>query len=208
MNLRLVPMAAAVLAASLSWPSSAQAHQAGDWLLRLGVHMVDPKSDNGSLAGGALAADVDSNARPTLMIERMLTNQLGIELIAAVPFRHDIALNGAHAGSTKHLPPTLSLQWHFNPTGTVQPYLGGGVNYTWFDGEKSAGPIEGTTLKLGNSWGLAAHAGIDFRIDERWFAGFDVRWIDIDTEVKVDGANVGSVQIDPIVYGAYVGIRF
>ena len=30
----------------------------------------------------------------------------------------------------------------------------------------------------------------------------DARWIDIDTDVKVNGASVGTVNIDPMVYGA------
>lgn len=202
----LIPFA--LVAAGMLLPAFAQAHEAGDWLFRLGGHVVDPKSNNGTLAGGALAVDVDSDFKPTLMVEYMVTDHLGVELIVAAPFKHDIKLNGDYAGSTKHLPPTLSLQWHFNPTGTVQPFLGAGINYTWFDSERSAGPIEGAPLKLSNSWGLAIHAGIDFRINERWFVGIDARKIDIDSDVRVGGAEVGSVAIDPIAYGAYVGLRF
>lgn len=204
----LTVLPACLLAAALSVPSSASAHEAGDWLLRVGAHVVDPKSDNGRLAGGALKADVGSDLKPTAMIEYMLSDHLGLELIVAAPFRHDIKLNGAHAGSTRHLPPTLSLQWHFNPRGTVQPFVGAGLNYTWFDGERSAGPIDGTRLKLSNSWGLAVHAGIDFKLNQNWFVGADLRWLDIDTKVRVDGASVGTVNIDPIAYGAYVGYRF
>ncbi len=202
----LIP--AIVLFATATAPMPASAFEAGDWLFRAGAHVVDPKSDNGSLAGGSLAVDVDSSTRPTLMVERMVTANLGIELIVAAPFKHDISLNGAHAGSTRHLPPTLSLQYHFNPQGKVQPFIGAGVNYTWFDGEKSAGPIAGAGLKLGNSWGLAAHAGIDVVINRNWFWGVDVRWLDIDSDVQVDGAGVGTVNIDPLAYGAFVGYRF
>lgn len=204
-TLRLLP--AALLALGLLSPA-VHAHEAGDWLFRTGAHIVDPKSDNGSLAGGTLAVDVDSSIRPTLMVEHMITANLGVELIVAAPFKHDISLNGVHAGSTRHLPPTLSLQYHFNPQGTVRPFIGAGINYTWFDGEKSTGPIAGTNLKLGNSWGLAAHAGIDVIINTNWFWGVDVRWFDIDSDVQVNGAGVGTVNIDPLAYGAFVGYRF
>lgn len=202
----LIP--AALLALGVLMPAVAPAHEAGDWLLRFGAHVIDPKSDNGSLAGGALAVDVGSDIKPTAMIEYMLSDRLGLELIVAAPFRHDIKLNGADAGSTRQLPPTLSLQWHFNPGATVQPFLGAGINYTWFDGERSAGPIAGTELRLSNSWGWAVHAGIDFQLNPRWFVGADLRWIDIDSKVRVDGAKVGTVNIDPIAYGVYVGYRF
>lgn len=200
-------IAASVLAA-VAAPAAVGAHEAGDLILRVGVHTVDPKSDNGTLAGGALAVDVDSDTRPTFAVEWMLTDNLGLDVLASLPFEHDISLNGAHAGSTKHLPPTVSLQWHFNPRGTVQPYLGAGINYTLFSGERSAGPIAGSDLDLDASWGLAAHAGIDFRVGERWLVGFDARWMDIDTDVRVDGAAVGTVDIDPVVFGVYAGYRF
>lgn len=199
---------AAALAAALTLPASAVAHEAGDVIVRVGAHNVSPDSDNGRLAAGALEVDVDDSIRPSVMFEYMINRNLGLEVLAALPFQHDIELNGAHAGSTKHLPPTVSLQWHFNPGGKFQPYLGAGLNYTTFFSEKSAGPIANTDLKLDDSWGLAAHAGFDVILNEKWLWGADVRWIDIDTNVSVDGADVGTANIDPIVYGVYVGYRF
>jgi outer membrane protein len=205
---RTAILPAAILAAGLLAPALAAAYEAGDVIVRVGAHVVDPKSDNGTLAGGTLEVDVDSDIKPTFMAEWMLTDRIGLELLASVPFKHDISLNGVDAGSTKHLPPTLSVQWHFNPRGKAQPYLGAGVNYTLFSSERTTGPLEGTDLDLDNSWGLAAHAGIDFQLSGQWIAGIDLRWIDIDTDASVDGVDVGTVNIDPIAYGAYVGYRF
>jgi outer membrane protein len=201
-------LTAAILAACLLAPALAAAHEAGDVIVRVGAHVVDPKSDNGTLAGGTIEADVDSDLKPTFMAEWMVSERIGLELLASVPFKHDISLNGVEAGSTKHLPPTLSVQWHFNPRGVAQPYLGLGVNYTLFSSERTTGPLDGTDLELDNSWGLAAHAGVDLQLDGPWIAGLDLRWIDIDADVSVDGADVGTVAIDPIAYGAYVGYRF
>lgn len=208
MKLKRNLLAAAIVAAGAAAAMPAQAIDAGDWLIKIGAHAIDPKSNNGRLAGGALATQVGSDTRPTIMLEYMLTSQLGIELIAAVPFEHDIRLNGADAGSVKHLPPTLSLQYHFNTQGSVMPFVGAGVNYTRFSGERTRGPLAGTRLDLSNSWGLAAHVGVDFRLGDTWFVGVDARWIDIEARVRVDGANVGTVNIDPLAYGAYLGFRF
>lgn len=182
----------------------ALANDAGDWSISLGAHVIDPKSDNGSLAGGALAADVGSSTRPTITAEYFFSPNLGLELLASLPFDHDISVNGVQAGSTKHLPPTLSLQYHFNGE-RVSPFIGAGINYTLFFDSESTGPLAGTDLDLDNSWGLAAHVGLDFRLGERSALRVDARWIDIDTDVSVDGAGVGTVNIDPLVYGiAYV----
>jgi len=180
----------------------------GTWRFTVGAHNVDPTSDNGSLAAGALDVDVGSNWRPSFTAEYFLNDHLGVEVLAALPFKHDVKLNGVAAGEVTHLPPTVSLQYHFNPDAKISPYLGAGVNFTWIYSEDSAGPIAGTELKLKNSWGLAAHAGVDFKLENDWFVGVDARWIDIDSDVSVNTVQVGTVNIDPLVYGVYVGKRF
>jgi len=123
-------------------------------------------------------------------------------VLASLPFQHDIELNGVKAGSTQHLPPTVSLQYHFNGSGKVKPFIGAGVNYTIFFSQDTTGPLAGADLDLDNSWGLAAHAGLDFAVGDKKWLRVDARWIDIDTDVKVNGASVGTVNIDPMVYGA------
>lgn len=191
---------AAALALGLAAPALAQ--QAGDWTFSVGAHGVNPKSDNGSLAGGALDADVGDDWRPTITAEYFFSPNLGLEVLASLPFEHDISLNGVRAGSTKHLPPTFTLQYHFRNDSRVTPFVGAGVNYTRFFDENTTGPLAGTDLSLGASWGLAAHAGLDIAIaDNRWIR-LDARYLDIDATVKVDGVRVGTVAIDPTVYGA------
>ncbi|MDC8014891.1 OmpW/AlkL family protein [Tahibacter soli] len=180
----------------------------GDWVLRVGAHNVDPKSNNGRLAGGTLRAEVGSEIRPTFMLEYFLSRNLGFEILAALPFEHEVKLNGVKAADVKHLPPTLSLAWHFNPEGRVSPFLGVGINYTTFFDIHETGPLAGTQLGLKKSWGAAVHAGVDFAIDERWSLMLDARWMDIDTEARVNGVKVGTVNIDPIVYGFAFGYRF
>jgi len=185
----------------------AGAVQAGDWTVKLGAHNVDPKSDNGTLAG-TLDVEVSNNVRPSIMIEYLWTPNWGLEVLAAVPFEHDVDVDGTRIASLTHLPPTFTLQYHFNPEGSVSPYIGGGFNYTFIYDEDTHGPIDGSDIELDDSFGLAAHAGIDFRVNERWSVGVDVRWIDIDTDVKLDGANIGEVNVDPLAYGAYAMYRF
>lgn len=197
-KLILAPLALAALA--LATP--ALAVEKGDWTFSVGAHVVAPKSGNGSLAGGALDADVGNDWRPTITAEYFFSPNLGLEILAALPFEHDIKLNGVAAGSTKHLPPTVSLQYHFRNDSKVTPFVGAGVNYTAFFQEETTGPLAGTELSLDSSWGLAGHAGVDIEIGESKWLRIDARYIDIDTDVKVDGAAVGTVNIDPMVYGA------
>ncbi|WP_240126590.1 OmpW/AlkL family protein [Thermomonas alba] len=203
---RLTLAAALALAAS---PAFAQS--AGHWTLGVGVHTVAPKSNNGTLVGtplGNLKMDVGNNTRPTITAEYFLKDNLGVEVLAALPFQHDIDVVGVgKVGSTKHLPPTVSLQYHFGQ-GKLRPFIGAGVNYTRFFGTRTTGPIAGTRLSLSDSWGLAGHVGVDVRVGEKGAIRIDYRKLDIDTKVKLNGANLGApntVHIDPSVYGvAYV----
>lgn len=203
----------AALAAAFALPAAAQSR--GDWTLGLGVHNVDPKSDNGRLDATALGlgplppTEVGSSVRPTITAEYFIRDNLGLEVLASLPFQHDIDIRGVgRVGSTRHLPPTVSLQYHFANASRATPFVGVGVNYTTFFSEDTTGALAGTDLSLDDSWGLAAHAGIDFAVGARSAIRLDARWIDIDTDVKVNGTRVGTANIDPLVYGAAWVVKF
>ena len=189
----------------------ALAQTAGSWTVGVGAHNVEPKSGNGTLVAtplGDLTMDVGTNVRPTITAEYFVKDNLGIEVLAALPFQHDINVAGVgKVGSTKHLPPTVSLQYHVGQ-GAVRPFVGLGVNYTTFFSTKAEGPIAGANLDLSDSWGLAGHLGVDFKLGEKGAIRIDYRKIDIDTDVKLNGAKLGTrntVNIDPSAYGvAYV----
>jgi outer membrane protein len=197
-----------LLSAALGMSAPALAQSRGDWTLGLGAHEVDPKSDNGRLDATALGlgplppTEVGNSVRPTITFEYFLRDNLGLEVLAALPFQHDIDIRGVgKVGSTKHLPPTVSLQYHFANASKATPFVGLGLNYTTFFSEETTGALAGTRLKLDDSWGLAAHVGVDFAIGQRSALRLDARWIDIDTDVSVEGVKVGKAQIDPLVYG-------
>lgn len=182
----------------------ATAHEAGDWLLKAGVTHIKPKSDNGDVLGN-VRLDVGSSTRPSVSLTYMATRNIGVELLGAFPFKHDISAQGlGNIGSTKLLPPTLSLQWHFLPDAQIQPYVGVGLNYTTFFSTKSSLG----NLSLDDSWGLAAQVGVDVKLTDRWFMNADVRYIDISSDVKLNGQRIGKTTIDPWVATVGVGYRF
>jgi len=228
--LGLISVAAAIAA------PTAMAEQ-GDWIIRGGATMVDPKSNNlrlGTLEGDTLTIEnavlnVDEGISFGFNITYMLTNNWGIELLAAVPFSHDVDLCFTLGGDrgcgklaeVKHLPPTLSLQYHFRPDATIRPYVGAGINLTLFSDEKFSNQLQAAlddlglgdaSLKLDDSMGFAAQVGADFAIGEKWFINADVRYIQIDSDVTVrtggTSASLGDIKIDPLVYSIMIGTRF
>ncbi len=224
------------LAAAMSWASPGLAYEQGDWIIRTGAAMVDPdtESDKIDIAGLATldGVDVDDDTQLGITATYMLTDIWAVELLAATPFEHDISVNGVgiNAGSAKQLPPTLTFMWY--PMGgtksAFQPFVGAGINYTYFwdedvDKELEAAlgiitePVTGSTdpvpakLDLDDSWGVAARAGFDYLIDDNWSINAGVWWIDIDTEatIETDLADVKfDVEIDPWVYMVGVSYRF
>ncbi len=201
--MKLTGIALAALTAASALGAAPAFAADGPLMVRVGVHNVDPKSDNGNLG-----VDVDSKVGLTFNVDWYLTPNLAIDVLAALPFEHDITAGGSKIGSTKHLPPTVSLQYHFLPGARINPYVGAGINYTMFFEDKLDN--SSSSFELDNSFGLAAQAGVDFALDpaRRWVVGVDLRYIDIDTDAKINGSKAGTVEIDPLVYGVNVGYRF
>ncbi|MGH8811975.1 MAG: OmpW/AlkL family protein [Advenella sp.] len=198
------------------------AHEAGDWIVKAGVTSVMPRSGNGtvgkSMAPRGIDLDVNDSTRPSFSLTYMATRHLGVELLAAAPFKHDIRGSAADLGGdlgrigiTRHLPPTLSVQWHFLPNARVQPYVGVGLNYTTFFHTRPTGALRALgvdKLKLSDSWGLAAQVGADVKINDNWFLNASVRYIDIKTSVRLDGTKIGTAKINPWVATVGAGYRF
>lgn len=245
MKRKFVIFATSVAAAS--WACGAMAYEGGDIIVRAGAAMVAPDESSDGIAVPALpavnggrpipgtSAEVDNNTQVGLTATYMFSSSLGLELLAATPFSHDITANlnaaglgSINAGETKHLPPTLSLVWYpFGSDGSISPYVGAGLNYTVFfeedvhaDLESAAGALAGAGgplpmgLELDDSFGLAAQTGVDFAINDSWHVNASVRWIDIDTDATFKAGNgatiitVDNVEIDPWVYQINIGYRF
>lgn len=184
----------------------ADSSESSPWVVRVGVHTVNPKSDNGTLAG--MKATIGSDTQPTFSLEYRFDPHWSADVLAALPFKHTVRLDGTAAATTKQLPPTVGVQYRFMPEAAVSPFLGVGINYTRFFQTRGVGPLQGAHVSIDSSFGAAAHAGLDFRINERWLATADVRWMRIAGDVHVNGTRVGKATVDPLAYGLSVGYRF
>ena len=126
---------AALVLSSLS--GGAYAHEAGEFFIRAGSATVRPTegSDNVLGMGGF---NVSNNTQLGLTFTYMATDNIGVELLAATPFRHRVGLGATgDIATVHHLPPTLMAQWYFGDASSkVRPYIGAGVNYTTFFDEK------------------------------------------------------------------------
>ena len=187
----------------------AHAVQKGDWLIRGGLGHVAPTGESVTVpvVGGKLEADDSTNL--AVNFTYMLSDNLGVELLGALPFKHDLMHDSlGKLGETKQLPPTLILLYNFAPQSGVRPYAGIGLNYTTFFSEKTTGALAGTSLKLDDSFGLAVEAGVDVDINKDWFFNASLWRMDIDTEADSSLLGKFDVAIDPWVMFVGVGRRF
>ncbi|MDH3000014.1 hypothetical protein A1D23_00330 [Chelonobacter oris] len=193
---------------------SALAHEAGSVIVRGGPILVVPDASTKNHAGNAMQYDFDvnSNAQLGLTGTYMITDNLGVELLAATPFSHELSLPGVgKVGKTKQLPPSLYLQYYFlDKDAKARPYLGAGVNYTTFFSEKSTFAAV-TDLKLKDSWGVAVNAGVDIGLTDNLFLNTSVWYAKIKTKAtfKLGGQEQrADVTLDPMVYFIGLGYRF
>lgn len=212
-------IAALSLAAALA-ATPALAEQ-GDVLVRLRAITVQPQEKVGPVlptfptSGGTIT----NSYAPEVDVTYMLTNHVGVELIAAT-VKHCVDGAGSLAAvgrlaCTWVLPPTLTLQYHFAPEGKIHPYVGAGVNWTMFYNEKASSQLNSaigaTSVNLSNSWGYALQAGIDFDLNDKMFVNVDVKYVDMKSNARLTtGAAVNTLRanIDPLIVGVGVGWRF
>ena len=193
--------AAAALVAALS--ASAFAAQ-GDILARFRITNVDPQTSVDSTLA-ALNVDVNDDTIPEVDFTYMFTNNIGAELILGTS-KHDITAGGTKIGSVKALPPTLTVQYHFSPDAQIRPYVGAGLNYTRLYSLHSETGYDLAVKK--NSFGPALQVGVDIPVTKNVFVNFDVKKLWIKTKVKAGGADVGTLDIDPLVTSVGIGTKF
>lgn len=180
------------------------AHEAGDVVVRAGIVNVTPDTNDSNVAGGALNLDVDSNAQIGLTATYFVTPTIGVQLLAATPFKHDIQAGTAEIGSTRHLPPTVTVQWYPKVSDKIHPYVGAGVNHTFFfEDDTSAGELN---LSSSTSW--AVEAGMDIDLTNKLVLNLAVWKIDINTDVTLGGAPAGELELDPLAGMVAIGYKF
>jgi outer membrane protein len=190
---------AVAMTAMLCATASAQTTAPGPWLVRLRAVNLD--SVNGDSTG--LALSINNKVLPELDISYFFTPNIAAELVLTVPQKQTLSAGGTEIGSFKHLPPSLTLQYHF-PMNGFKPYVGAGINYT---------RISAVSLPAGvdvdrNSFGPVLQVGVDIPVGKNLYLNLDVKKAYIRTEVSANGVGLGTFKIDPLLVGVGLGWRF
>lgn len=206
---------AAAVAGTFALPAAAA--EPNPWMVRVRALYMDTADKSEAIPALAVpsnAITVNNKWFPEVDISYFFTKNVAAELVLTYPQKHDVtveesALGGpVKIGSFKHLPPTLSLQYHFNPDGEFRPYVGAGINFTLIMDDKLTVPGVGDLKLDSNSVGAAWGAGFDVKVAKNTYLNFDVKKVYIGSDVKLGGNKVSSVDVDPILWSVGLGWRF
>lgn len=196
---------AAAAAASLAAPVASQAAE-GPWLVRARAIHLDPANKDST----GLDLSVNSKVMPEVDVTYFFTPNIAAELVLTVPQKHNIRSGDTNIGSLKHLPPTLSVQYHFLPTSNFRPYVGVGVNMTLFS-DVDFHPAVQAGLQPSvdsKSFGMAYGAGFDYKLTEQVYLNVDVKKVHIRADIKSFGQSAGTLKVNPVLFGIGLGYRF
>ena len=156
---------------------------------------------------------LDGDGAGTLSASYYINDNVAVEAWgAADKFSHRVRDGeGQKLGSVEAQPYAVSGQYHFRQAdSTVRPFVGLGYYEQNFDNETAepSGALAGQRIGVETAKGAMATAGVDVNINPTWFARADVRYLQGDSDVKLDGVKAGEAELDPVILGVGVGARF
>lgn len=195
-------LAAALLAAGFLSATVAQAEE-GSFMVR--ARAVHISFDNGQ---NSLPVQVEADNRwiPEVDFTYFFTPNFAAELVLTYPQKVDIKVAGNTEGTIKALPPSLVFQYHVTQFGAFKPYVGLGLNYTIFSDRDNI--LDGAAEVDSSSVGLVGQIGFDYMFSKNWGLNLDVKYIEMDTDVKVGGNTIGKLDLNPVTAGVGVSYRF
>jgi outer membrane protein len=187
-------------------PLAAQAQDTGDWIVRGRALYLDSANKDST----GLGLSVNNKTFPEIDFTYFYSPNVAVELVLTYPQKHDIRSNGNKIGTLKHLPPTLSLQYHFTNAGSFRPYLGLGLNYTRFS-DVSFVPAVVAAINPSiekDSVGMSLQVGVDVPMGGGWLLNFDLKKVRLETDVFSGSTKAGTFKVDPTLISLGLGKRF
>jgi len=216
---------ALVATAALCGAGAAQAQAAGEVMVKLGWNKIMPKVHSSDLSAPALpGAQIDIKSASALFFTAtyMITDDISVEALGGLPYKHDIVGAGAVAGvgkigSIHQISPTVLLQYRFLPADApFRPYVGAGPTFAKFYGSKGSARLTAltnpggspTTIGGDTEWGGTMEAGANYKIDKHWFVDAAVLKTFISTKAQLSTGQTTKARLNPVAINASIGYAF
>ncbi len=204
--------------------------QPGEKILRLRLFRVTPRGESGNWRAGeeelsGTSVSPDNSMGLGVDFTLKASPALGFEIAATLPLDQEIKSRGANLtakapGSViqaKMLPITLMTQYHLLPDAKIRPYLGMGINYTYFFSPDPTHALHrafdgARELSLDAGYGWAAQLGVDLELGNDWLLNFDLKYLNAETTARFQSGEYGEmstdIEINPWIIGLGVGRKF
>jgi outer membrane protein len=214
-----------IAGAALCAAGGAQAQTATQWMFKAGWNNIMPKVESGDLsAPSAPGTQVDVKSASSLLLTAayMFTDNVSVEFLAGLPYKHDIVGAGSIAGvgkigSVHQISPTVMAQWRFlEPKSMFRPYVGLGATYAVFYGTEGSAALTAltnpggppTTISGDHAFGGTGELGMTFKINEQWFVDAALMKTYITTHTSLSTGQSIEVKQNPVAANISVGYRF
>ena len=216
---------ALVAAVAVCGAGTAHAQVAGEVLVKLGWNKIMPKVHASDLSAPSLPGstiDIKSASALFATVTYMVTDDISVEALGGLPYKHDIVGEGAVAGvgkigSIHQISPTVLLEYRFlAPDGPFRPYVGAGPTFAKFYGTQGSAALTavtnpgGTPTTIGGDteWGGTLQAGANYKIDKHWFVDASVLKTFIKTQATLSTGQETRARLNPVSINATVGYIF
>ena len=222
---KTVIASALVAVAAMCGAGAAHAQVAGDVMIQLGWDKIMPKVKSGDLSPSPVPGakiDIKSASALFLTATYMITNDLSIEVLGGLPYKHDVVGAGSMSGlgkvgSVHQIAPTVLLQYRFLPADApFRPYVGAGPTFAKFYDAKGSPTLTAvtnpggppTTISTDSAWGGTLQAGANWKFDKHWFIDASILKTFIKTKATLSTGQSASARLDPVAINASVGYTF
>jgi outer membrane protein len=215
-----------VAAGTLAVATGASAQSAGQFTVSVGANMLKPHVESGAISAPALPnslGTIDKDTQPVAVITYGLTDNISVETAIGTPYKHKIYGAGAIAGvgqvgTAEAMPAIALLQYRFfEPTAMIRPFVGLGVTYAMFRKETGSfamtaltnpGGGTPTTFSIDNKWTYSGQVGLQFNVNEKWFANAAFIKTKLSTDVHFSTGQRQHMKLDPDSFILSVGYKF
>ncbi|MCY1352411.1 Outer membrane protein W [compost metagenome] len=237
-------------------PCCVRAQSAGSFVTTLGASWLDfPNSRSqpivsssvfGTFTSPGTNTVVHNAVMPSMLFTYFITDHLAVEGAVAVPPKLEVGAQGNVAAfgvggpvlplgeiqplfTVRAWAPIVVAKYYFGGTeNKIRPFLGVGVNYSWFRSvqlnplfsgalSQLAGPGGSVEASLSSSWNPVLAAGWAYRINVRWMLTGSMTWFPLKTNASFNAVNAnGQVVLSnrtrmsaaPLIVNVGVGYEF
>jgi outer membrane protein len=216
---------ALVATVALCAAGGAQAQVAGQIMFQMGWNKIMPKVKSDDLTAPALPGskiNIKSASALFLTGTYMITDDISVEVLGGLPYKHDIIGAGAVSGvgkigSIHQISPTALLQYRlFAADAPFRPYIGAGPTFAKFYGTRGSAALTAvtnpggppTTIGGDTEWGFTTQLGGAYKIDKHWFVDAAILKTFISTKATLSTGQTTSAKLNPIAINASIGYTF